>query len=140
MKAPSYIDPLEFLKEMNKYGCKVTNIKKASKYTYYLNCENAKPLTTPLDSSVKNLSNTQGEYWVSPNGYKKIAIKSSPLDFWHPYVVFYDENLNILNIIVSEDKKRQITAKIPRYCSYIKIRDAFTKENIKRGIFVKGIK
>jgi len=140
MQSTHYIDPLEFIQELKKYNCKIKNVSRDPDFTWTLNCYNANIPSTPLTSSIQALSNTIGEYWVTPNGYKKITIKSSPLDSWHPYVVFYDKELNILNIIISDNPKRTVNAKIPSLCKYIKIKDNFTKENIKRGIFVKGLR
>jgi hypothetical protein len=140
MQSTHYIDPLDFITELKNYNCKVKSVTRNPEFTWYLNCYNAKIPSTPLNSSTQALSNTAGEYWINPNGFRKISIKTSPLDSWHPYVVFYDRELNILNIVNSEKKEKKLTLKIPRLCKYIKIRDIYTKENIKRGIFIKGLK
>jgi len=140
MKSKHYIDPLEFLREMKNYNCNVLRIQKSSRYFYTINCQNATLNAKPLTDEIQNLSNPSGEYWIYPNNFRKIYIKTSTLDKWHPYVVFYDDNLNILNIISSSNIKRTLISKIPYRCQYIKIKDNFSKENIKRGIFIKGIK
>ncbi|WP_456488377.1 hypothetical protein [Caminibacter pacificus] len=140
MNSGHFIDPLQFLREIKNFNCQIQNITKNDYYTYTIDCSNADLNVTKLTDNVQNLTNTQGEYWVDTNGYSKVVIKTSKYDKWYPYVVFYDKNLNILNIITSKNVQRIVKAKIPDDCKYIKIRDNYSKENIKRGIFIKGIK
>jgi len=139
MKSDHFIDPLAFTQEIQKYKCKVRNIIKRSTYTYTIDCSNADLQAYKITPSLENLSNRVGEYWLDTNGFKKVLIKSAKNDNFHPYVVFYDRNLNILNIISSNSVKKQLTLNVPGMCKYIKIKDNFSRANIKRGIFVKGI-
>ncbi len=134
-----HIDPLNFLNEIEHYGCKVIEINKKEDFTYKIDCENEIVKAIKLSQKTKSLVNAKGEYWIETGGFKKAYIKTSKYDFWYPYIVFYDKNLNILNIITSEFIQRQITLNIPENCKYIKIRDNYTKENFKRGIFIKGL-
>ena len=142
MNAQNYINPLDFLKNLQKRGCKLTNIKKINKdFIYYINCSNEKiPYAISLSTNIQALHNINGIYWINPDNFKKIYISTSKFDFWHPYVVFYNKNLNILNIISTSNLERKIILNIPKNTKYIKISDTFTKENIKRGIFIKGLK
>jgi len=139
--AQNYIDPLILLNELNKRGCSLYNIKKNQNFTYYIHCFNEHITNTAvLKKDIQSLHNIKGIYWINPNGFNKIYIATSKYDFWHPYVVFYDTNLNILNIISTSNLIRKQILNIPKECQYIKIADTFTKENIKRGIFIKGLK
>jgi len=141
MKSQNYIDPLILLNQLNKRGCNITDIKKTRNFIYYISCPDEKIINTyPLTNDIQILHNITGIYWINPNNFTKIYISTSKYDFWHPYIVFYDTNLNILNIISTSDLIRKQILNIPKECKYIKITDAFTKENIKRGIFIKGIK
>ena len=137
----NYIDPLNLLNELKKRGCNLFNIKKENNFIYYIKCFNEKIFHTyTLKKDIQALHNINGIYWINPNNFKKIYIATSKYDFWHPYVAFYDKNLNILNIISLSDLIRKQILNIPKKCKYIKITDTFTKENIKRGIFIKGLK
>ncbi len=136
----NYIDPLNLLNELKKRGCTLYNIKKEKNFTYYISCDNEKiPNAKTLTNDIQALHNINGIYWIEPNNFKKIYISTSKYDFWHPYIVFYDKNLNILNIISTSNLERKKTLNIPQGTKYIKIADSFTKENIKRGIFIKGL-
>ena len=141
MKSQNHIDPLDLLNAFEKRGCKLTDIEKNSSFKYVIDCENEKLLNTiKLKEETQALHNINGIYWIETEDFNKIKISTSKYDFWHPYVVFYDTNLNILNIISTSDLIRKKTFDIPLECKYIKITDSFTKENIKRGIFIKGLK
>ncbi|QCT94231.1 hypothetical protein FE773_03265 [Caminibacter mediatlanticus TB-2] len=139
MQSNHYIDPLNFIKEIKNYGCNVTNIKKTQNYTYYIDCQNEYINAPLITQKTQNFLNIKGEYWFNTNNFKKALIKTSKYDNFHPYIAFYDKNLNLLNIITNNNLQRQIIINIPKQCLYIKIRDNFTKENIKRGIFIKGL-
>ena len=134
------IDPLDFYNIMQKHGCNITNIQNDGNFTYYINCQDPKIDTYEITDNFNTFHNIKGIYWFKTNGYSKISIKTSKYDFFYPYIVFYDKNLNILNIITSKNIKRNLILTIPTGCFYIKIQDNFTKENIKRGILIKGIK
>jgi len=139
MKSSHYIDPLLFSNLITKRGCEILNIKKTKDYTYIIDCKNQfLNATQTVDKKIK-LLNAKGIYWINPNGFKKILISTSKLDNWYPHIVFFDTNLNILNIISKHNPQRFIYLKIPAECRYIKITDTFSKVNFKRGIYIKGI-
>jgi hypothetical protein len=139
MKSTHFIDPLLFAKTMQQRGCEITSITKNQNYTYVLNCQNEKMDTLKVVKKTLKLLNAKGIYWINPNGFRKIKITTSKYDNWYPYIVFYDKNLNILNIIANQNSQKTIYLNIPVECKYIKITDNFSKENFKRGIYVKGI-
>ena len=140
MKTLNKIDPLEFYNTLKSNGCEIDNIFNDGNFTYYINCPNPQIDAKDIKNYFYDFHNIKGIYWFKNNNFSKIYIKTSKYDFFYPYIVFYDKNLNILNIITSKNIKRKLMLKIPAGCFYIKIQDNFTKENIKRGIFIKGIK
>jgi len=140
MKSNHYIDPLNLINSFEDKGCKITNIIKNENFTYYISCQNEKINAFTLKNKITALHKIKGIYWINPGNFSKIYIKTSKYDFFYPYIVFYDKNLNILNIITSKNIKRTLILNIPENTKYIKIKDFFTRENIKRGIFVKGLK
>ena len=140
IKSLNKIDPLDFYNMLNRHGCNITNITNDENFTYYINCKNPQIDAYDINDYLYDFHNIKGVYWFRTDNYSKVFIKTSKYDFFYPYIVFYDKNLNILNIITSKNIKRKLKLKIPSGCFYIKIQDTFTKENIKRGIFIKGIK
>ena len=140
MKTNHYINPLIFIDTIENFGCKVDDIIKKKDYKYFIDCENASLPAVELSEKNKKLINARGIYFVTPNGFKKIKISTSKYDNWYPKIVFYDKNLNILNIIAYNKSMRYLIVNIPDYTAYIKISDNFSKINFKRGILIKGIK
>ena len=139
MKSTHYIAPLIFINTMNQNGCKVTSLEKTNSYIYTIDCKNGFLNATSVINKKIKLLNAKGTYWINPNGFNKIFISTSKLDNWYPHIVFFDKNLNILNIISKENPQRFTYLNIPAECRYIKITDTFSKKNFKRGIYIKGI-
>jgi len=141
IKAHNYIDPLNLINTLNKYNCKINNIIKKENFIYYIDCKKAIIPALPIQNTSQTITHINGIYWLKiVDNFKNIKISTSKYDFFHPYIVFYDENLHILNIITFTNVKRKLILPIPQNTKYIKIKDYFTKENIKRGIFIKGLK
>ncbi|WP_456478953.1 hypothetical protein [Nautilia sp.] len=140
MKSAHYIDPVLFTKTVSQKGCKIISLIKRENYIYTLDCKNDHLDVLKIINKKTKLLNAKGIYWVASNGFRKALISSSKLDNWYPYIVFFDKNLNILNIISKENSTRSVYIDIPPECKYIKITDTFSKENFKRGIYIKGIK
>jgi len=140
INSKNFIDPLLFIKTIYQYGCKVINIQKKQNYTYIIDCENAK-LNVPriINKNIKYI-NAKGIYFFNTNDFKKVKITTSKYDNWYPYIALFDKNLNILNIIANEASQKSIIIDIPNECKYIKIKDNYSKKNIKRGIYIKGLK
>ncbi len=140
MKQNHFTDPLNLINAFEQKGCKITDITKDKNFIYYISCKNEKIKAFELSNKTTALHNLKGVYWINPLDFSKIYIKTSKYDFFYPYIVFYDTNLNILNIITSKNIQRTLILDIPPDTRYIKIKDVFSRENIKRGIFIKGIK
>jgi len=141
LQSTHHIDPVNLINELKNYGCEIKNIKRINdNYEYFIDCQKEYIPAPALVEKTKAYLNVKGEYWFDTNNMKKAVITTSKYDRWHPYIVFYDKNLNIINIIAEKNVKKSVKIDIPKECKYIKIRDNYTKENIKRGIFIKGIK
>ena len=140
INSKNFIDPLLFIKTISQYGCNVTSIKKRRNYTYIVDCKNAK-LNVPkvINKPIKYI-NAKGVYFFSSNDFKIIKVSASTYDKWYPYIVLFDKNLNILNLIAKTTYQANVVINIPNECKYIKIKDNYSKKNIKRGIYIKGLK
>jgi hypothetical protein len=139
MRSTHYIDPLVFINTIKQKGCRVKSISKTDDYIYTIDCKNEFLNATSVINKKIKLLNAKGIYWINPNGFKKILISTSKLDNWYPHIVFFDKNLNILNIISRQNSQKIIYLNLSAECKYIKITDTFSKVNFKRGIYIKGI-
>jgi hypothetical protein len=140
MKTNHYLNPLIFINTIEDFGCKVKEIVKKDKYYFFLDCKKAMLPAISLSEKKTKYINVVGEYWIKANSFKKMEIITSKYDNWYPYIVFYDKNLNILNIIAYKKMVRDIIVNIPEETFYIKIKDNYSKINFKRGILIKGLK
>ncbi len=141
LQSTHHIDPVNLINEIKNYGCEIKNIKYLdNNYEYTIDCQKEYIPAPVITDKLKAYLNVRGEYWFDTNNTKTVIISASKYDKWHPYIVFYDKNLNIINLIAEKNIQKNIKIDIPNECKYIKIRDNYTKENIKRGIFIKGIK
>ena len=74
--------------------------------------------------------------WLDVEKAKSLALSSSRSNSWHPYIVFYDRDLRILDTISKELKSYNERVTIPRDTKYVKISDIYTLENLKRGLSI----
>ncbi len=139
MLSKHHIDPVSFINEIQNFQCNVVGLKKENDFKYIIDCKNEILNVPKVTNKLKAYLNIRGEYFFDINNFKKISISTSKYDRWYPYIAFYDKNLNIIGIIAKKNIEKKVILLIPPMCKYIKIRDNFTKENIKRGIFIKGI-
>jgi len=142
MKSEHFIDPLSFINEISSRGCKVNDVSRdKEEFIYDIDCNNGFiKEVKELEDKNKKFINSKGIYWFKNSNFKKILIKTSALDFYHPSIWFYDENLNLLKVYRRNKVQRKILLKIPDSTKYIKITYMYTPENFKRGIIVKGLK
>lgn len=140
LKTGAAIDPLMLSRELAKNNCQFIDIRKEG-YTEWVYMINTSSSTL---SKAKELINGEKvdfrkplkPYFIKVTNANLINITSKPGNQWFPNIVFYDEHLNILDIIKEKEKSQSLQLEIPEETSYIKIDDIFTLANIKRGLSV----
>ncbi len=135
------IDPTLLQEKLKEFGYSVQSIERTnlSQWNYHialLEFKYPKASVLVLNES-NNTANLKGEYWYSIENGKELEIKSSNNVAWYPKIVFYDEELNILEILSSSKLLRQIQKTIPKNTKFIKITDAYLPITIKNGLNVK---
>ncbi len=137
LRTRTMIDPYQIVKEFSKRGAIVERIKRNSKFSYRYDVDifDAKVnAISPPPNQALRLKKPLKPYWIDVYGAKSIKIVSLGGNRWHPYIVFYDSNLKIIDNYTKERKSYNISIKIPRGARYIKISDLYTLQNIKRGM------
>lgn len=136
------IDPVSLFEELSKYNITVDNIvKKGNLWEYLL--DSKEPLL--LDTSVlstgtesKTFNDPRGEYWFRVDTNASVAnIKSRSPDLWHPYIICYNADLNIMKMYKRDRSTRSLKFILPNETKYIKLTDMFTSENLKHGIEIQ---
>ena len=137
LRSASVIDPYLLAKEFQKRGGYLTSVKRYSKdswrYNVDINRAYLKAKKIPFNKKV-SLKKPLNPYWVDVAGARALILDSKNGNIWHPYIVFYDEDLAILDNYTKERKSYNVSLKIPRETKYVKISDLYTLENIKRGL------
>ena len=137
LRSAAVIDPLLLAVELEKRGAYITSIKRYNKdnWRYNINIDRAqlKAQTIPFNEKV-TLKKPLKPYWINIAGARSLSIDSKNGNIWHPYIVFYDESLRILDNYTKERKSYNASLKIPGHAAYVKISDLYTLENIKRGL------
>jgi hypothetical protein len=139
IKTSSAVDPVLLSNELNKQGCYISKMKRYSKtnWRYNIDIKNIDIVQedTPFKTKIK-LKRPLNPYWIDIEGAKNLILNSSRVNSWHPYIVFFDRDLNILDTISKERKSYNEKLTVPRSAKYVKISDIYTLENIKRGLSI----
>jgi len=140
LKTESVIDPLIFMNEISKSDCRIVDINKEQndKWIYKIdtNFANISESIFVNSNELLKLQKPLRPYFLKINGGRVLKVESTASDRWHPHVVFYDDQLNIVHIIKNDQYSKQISYDIPVNTKYIKITDFYTLDNIKRGLNV----
>jgi hypothetical protein len=137
IKATSAIDPVLLARELTKRNCYYTKIKRYSKtnWRYNIDIRNIDIVADEIAFNKRvKLNKPLTPYWIYIDRAKTLVLNSSRANSWHPYIVFYDKDLNVIEIVTKQRKSYNEQLKIPKGSKYVKVSDIFTLENIKRGL------
>lgn len=138
IKTAAAINPLDLSKELELRSSYLVDMVKEGEnsWFYVIDTNNIKfnNLYTFNENGTLSLAKQQKDYLILANNAKSISIKSNFGNHWHPYVVFYDNNLNPIEIFKKNVVHRKIILNVPNNTKYILIKDIFTPFNIKRGL------
>jgi hypothetical protein len=140
------IDPLFLTKELKLKEIFVKDItkKNLTHWIYSLDTKNGKIVKSiKIDLNEKiSLEKPLNNYLVKIKGGNKLTVSSKNLNRWYPYIIFYNEDLEVLKTIERKRVYKKIKIDIPQNTQYIKIGDIYNLINIKRGlsITVQGAK
>ena len=133
------LDPVLFAKALSKRGTKIVDISNSSivNWSYTLNSAYSKLSGLKLDTDrYINLKKPLDDYFLDVKHTREIKITANNYDRWYPYIVFYDNNLKIIEHFNSEQRMKKFSIAIPKNTRYIKVSDNYTLDNIKRGLSI----
>jgi len=127
------IDPTILLNELDRRGFALNDMRKKSidDWVYVITPKapklfNAKTL---IPNNPLRLREVSGEYWLNLNRSGQLHINANRK--WTPRVVFYDRDLRIVNIIISDKTMHALNVKINNNVSFVMIGDAQNPRSIK---------
>lgn len=134
------IDPIILINELSKNGFVVANINrnKQNEWEYSLSIANSKIPNSTFVAKGNNLNiyEVSGQYWLEVGGLGRLEVQSINNKNFNPKVVFFDKNLNVLEIQeLSRGQKFDIS--IVDNTKFIKISDSILNSNIKAGLNVR---
>ncbi|TLD84096.1 hypothetical protein LS70_003475 [Helicobacter sp. MIT 11-5569] len=134
------IDPMLLQERLRGYGYIVQSIERTnlSQWNYDVALSSFKyPKATLLELNKQHhKASLKGEYWYSIESGKQLDVKSSNNITWYPKIVFYDRELNVLEIVGSQKLMRTIKKEIPKNTRFVKITDTYLPITIKNGLDV----
>jgi len=138
LKTQSIIDPVMLTKALQEINCKVEDISinDENVWQYSINMDNAhiKNTIEVLNTEELNLTKPMKPYYLSVQDAKNLIVHSKPGDHWYANIVFYNSNLDVLEILKNDKITKDLKVDIPKLTKYIKITDLYHLNNIKRGL------
>lgn len=140
LKTEAAINPLRLSKALAKNNCKVSFIKKEGRYNwrYSINSDNSViyKASNLVNESQVTLKKPLKAYMLKIANANSLNIISNSGNRWHPDVVFYDNDLNIIENFKDDSLHQNLKVDVPNNTTYIKINDLYSLANLKRGISI----
>lgn len=140
LKTEAAISPLALSKALALRKCRVSDIRKEGSFNWHYsintsNCQiyKAKDLITNNELSLKK---SFKPYMIKVANINAININSNGGNRWHPNVVFYDNDLNIIEVFKENSLQKSLRLDVPIDTKYIKIDDLYSLSNLRRGISI----
>lgn len=134
------IDPIILLNELKKSGFVVMNIIQNSQneWEYHLLAASSKiPNATFISKGNSvNIYEVSGQYWLEVGSLGRLEVSSINNKAFNPKIVFFDKNLNILDI-QELSKRKNFDVSIIDNTKFIKISDQILNSNLKSGLNIK---
>lgn len=135
------VDPVIILAELKKRGITARKLirKNRANWSYELEVINSSIINAVAlkNNERLELKNIAGEYWlsVSKPGILSIMKKNTKIG-WSPRIVFYDKDLQILEILTQKDFTASTNVNITGKTSFVMVTDLNNPARLKSGITV----
>lgn len=137
------LDPGALYRELGKNQIFIKDIKRDGEFSYTYNIDASKAVLTThryISDVEFDLSKPLEPYFLNISGKSEALIKSYASDRWISVIKILDRDLKLITQIKSDKPEKEIYIKFPPNSYYMLIDDAFSLENIKRGlkIYIKS--
>lgn len=136
------IDPGSLYEALRKTGVYIVDAKRnGNEFSYELDFSRASIQADFMlnSGSLLELSKPLDSYFIKINNVSKLIIDRNLNNIWYPKIEFLDKNLNLISTYKSDKSFKELNLAVPKMCAYIIVGDAFTLENIKLGLNIKGM-
>lgn len=143
MSSRFILDPGTLYKELGKNQIFIKDIKRDGEFSFTYSIDASKAVLSTHDyiSDIDfDLPKPLEPYFLNINQKSEALIKSYISDSWICDIRVLDRDLNLITQIKSDKPEKEIYIKFPPNSYYLLIDDAFSLENIKRGlkIYIKS--
>jgi len=140
LKTEAAINPLRLTRALENNNCQVSYIKREGDYNwkYIINSDNSS-IYQAADLITENklsLNKPLRPYLLKVSNANYLEITSNRGNRWHPDVIFYDNDLNIIENFKDNSLHQRLKIDVPNNTTYIKINDLYSLANLKRGISI----
>lgn len=140
LKTEAAISPLALSEALRQRNCEITDIRKEGSYTWYysINSNNSQIFKSQdlITNNELSLRKPTKPYMLKIANANAININSNSGNKWHPNVVFYDKELNVIEIFKEDNLQKNLRLDVPTDTKYIKIDDLYSLSNLRRGISI----
>lgn len=139
METESATDPALLQRELRKRGCTIADAERLrdTQWHYRIDMHDARlKALRPEIGTEETYKRLVYPHWLDVSGADKLTLWSLKGNNWYPYVAFYDDALRLLKLYKRDKRSWQITLRLPRGCTYVKIADLYSRKNMKEGLRV----
>jgi hypothetical protein len=138
LKTAAAISPLRLSQELQSINSKIIDIKREgnSKWSYSIDTTNSTVYKAEdlISNNQLSLKKTTKPYMIRVSDINSITVTPSSGNSWYPSVVFYDNNLNIIEVVEKDSLHKSLKLDVPNNTKYIKIDDLYSLANLKQGL------
>ncbi|ARR02801.1 hypothetical protein [Campylobacter vicugnae] len=143
MNSRFILDPGALYKELSKNYIFIKDIKRDGQFSFVYSIDATKAVlsTHQYISDIEyDLNKPLEPYFLNISNKSEALIKSYASDRWICVIKVLDRDLNLITQIKSDKPEKEVYIKFPPNSYYMLIDDAFSLENIKRGlkIYIKS--
>lgn len=140
VKTAAAINPLRLSSELKEINSQVLDIKKEGprKFSYFINTNNSSVFKAEdlENNSEVSLRRSLKPHFLKLGSASNLRFSSNSGNSWHPRVVFYDKNFNIIDIYEENSLKTSVNVVVPSGTRFVKIDDIYSLINLKNGLKV----
>ena len=134
------LDPFILSKELRRRSCSILNVSRYSDSNWgYVIDTNTSTINDSINARMNirmRLTKPLSAYFIKIKDSSLMKVSSKRLNYWFPYIVFYDNELNVLKVVKEKNVKKSYEVVVPESTVYVKLSDLYTLKNIKSGLNV----
>ena len=137
MNSRFLLDPGAIYRELGKNQIYIKDINRGGEFSFTYSIDASKAMLSThqyISDSEFDLAKPLEPYFLNISGKSEALIKSYASDSWICVIKILDRDLNLITQIKSDKPEKEIYIKFPPNSYYMLIDDAFSLENIKRGL------